>query len=903
MLMKRRKLRVMVGVLCVATLQLAAVAGADEFPTASHDTARSGFTTAPAVGFSPAESWRFNGETRPSPLGAVHAPVVAGGRVFLVTDAPPNANGDVAAGVLALDAVTGAQDWALTTGPGTNFTEDAKGPAAVSGSVVYVTFADCLVAMDAATGNVQWTFPRYEDQTEAPSSHCGLPARSAGDPKLGGFSDGPTVGTDGTVYVPTGEGFLAAITPPPPAGSPTLKWSFQTAPYLESQGCDRDLRSMAAISAAGNVYVGSDDPDGRLWRLNAATGTPINSATIGPFVSSGPCAFTTFHDQNTTPSIDQLHGRVYIGSDDGNVHAYDLAALTVIAGFPAPAGFQTDAVDNGPEDGIPAVDPTSGIVVVTSGDGNSYAIRSDGSSAWNHKECATGYPSGGFDGPSPVIASNGLVYVGTFCGLFAYDVVTGAPRWRSGADVVEFGPAVGADGTIYYPIDSLAADDHINSERSLLVALHQGPPSTIKVYGSPAFAVEGGTDGGFTFVRTGDTNTWITVNYSVGGTATAGVDYNALSGSVNLAFGESSKTVPVHAIFDGGPPHDSPEAVTVNITRGSFYVSGSPSQATVDILETAPAVATTVTVAALPTNAVEGGADGAFVFTRTGDTAQTITVGYTVGGSATSGTDYDPLGTALIPAGASSVTVPVHALADMVADDGETVTATVSPGVDYAVGSPSSATVTILETAPKHACDNAPVSSYSDRDTAGVHAKNVDCITAYGLAKGFLDNTYRPALDVSRAQMASFIARLLAKAGVSLPANPPDAFPGDNGDVHELSINQIAALGLLDATTGQTGNKYNVADPMKREDMAQLLFNAFKVITGSPLPAGPDAFTDDNTSDNQDAINALAAQGVVEGKGGGLYDPTGPVSRGQFASFFARFVQVLVDAGKMQPLP
>jgi hypothetical protein len=194
------------------------------------------------------------------------------------------------------------------------------------------------------------------------------------------------------------------------------------------------------------------------------------------------------------------------------------------------------------------------------------------------------------------------------------------------------------------------------------------------------------------------------------------------------------------------------------------------------------------------------------------------------------------------------------------------------------------------------------VSTYSDRAAAGVHAKNVDCITAYGLAQGFVDNTYGPGLDVSRAQMASFVARLLAKAGVQLPTNPPDAFPGDDGGVHEKSINQIAALGLLDTTTGQTGNKYNAADPMKREDMAQILFNAYKVIIGSPLPQGPDAFSDDNTSDNEAAINALANAGVVQGIGGGLYDPTGSVTRGQMASFLARYLQVLVDGGFLDSL-
>jgi hypothetical protein len=90
---------------------------------------------------------------------------------------------------------------------------------------------------------------------------------------------------------------------------------------------------------------------------------------------------------------------------------------------------------------------------------------------------------------------------------------------------------------------------------------------------------------------------------------------------------------------------------------------------------------------------------------------------------------------------------------------------------------------------------------------------------------------------------------------------------------------------------------------MRRDDMAQLLVNAYEVITGSPLPEGPDAFTDDDGNDNEAAIDALAQADVVQGIGGGLYDPEGSVTRGQMASLLVRYIQVLADAGFMSPLP
>ena len=106
-----------------------------------------------------------------------------------------------------------------------------------------------------------------------------------------------------------------------------------------------------------------------------------------------------------------------------------------------------------------------------------------------------------------------------------------------------------------------------------------------------------------------------------------------------------------------------------------------------------------VSVVASDAVASEPGADGGlFTVSRTGDTAAALTVAFTVSGSATAGADYVGLTSPVtIPAGASSVLVPVTALDDGALEGNETVTLNVVPGVDYVAGSPSSATVTILD--------------------------------------------------------------------------------------------------------------------------------------------------------------------------------------------------------------
>jgi hypothetical protein len=116
-------------------------------------------------------------------------------------------------------------------------------------------------------------------------------------------------------------------------------------------------------------------------------------------------------------------------------------------------------------------------------------------------------------------------------------------------------------------------------------------------------------------------------------------------------------------------------------------------------------VAPTVTVAATDSDAGEPSNPGVFTITRTGSTTSALAVSYTVGGTATSGSDYTALGTSVtIPAGAASATVTVTPIDDTVSEGSETVTLTLASNSAYTIGSPSTATVTITDndtTAPQ----------------------------------------------------------------------------------------------------------------------------------------------------------------------------------------------------------
>ena len=99
-------------------------------------------------------------------------------------------------------------------------------------------------------------------------------------------------------------------------------------------------------------------------------------------------------------------------------------------------------------------------------------------------------------------------------------------------------------------------------------------------------AAEAGDEGLLQFTRIGDLSNSLTVNYSsVGGTATSGTDFTALSGSVTFAAGASTADVYVAALHD--TVYDPDETVIATVTSGTGYSVGSQAAATMTVYEDA----------------------------------------------------------------------------------------------------------------------------------------------------------------------------------------------------------------------------------------------------------------------------------------------------------------------------
>jgi len=123
---------------------------------------------------------------------------------------------------------------------------------------------------------------------------------------------------------------------------------------------------------------------------------------------------------------------------------------------------------------------------------------------------------------------------------------------------------------------------------------------------------------------------------------------------------------------------------------------GRVTRLTLPFCQAQPPVPMTVTITATASTASEGGASGEFTVSRSGSTATALTVSYSVGGTATPGTDYTVLsGVAIIPAGQLTAAIPVAPIDDDLVEPDETVVVTLSASASYTLGDPASAMITV----------------------------------------------------------------------------------------------------------------------------------------------------------------------------------------------------------------
>ena len=226
------------------------------------------------------------------------------------------------------------------------------------------------------------------------------------------------------------------------------------------------------------------------------------------------------------------------------------------------------------------------------------------------------------------------------------------------------------------------------------------------------------------------------------------------------------------------------------------------------------------------------------------------------------------------------------------------------------------ATDTADHEAKTGACVGDALSDQMFTDVSDMHAFKdaINCIAYYGITNGTGDgSTYSPNNDVTRAEMAVFIARAAGVAGVDLGDAMGDEFDDLDGVWQEArdAINQLADNGMI-----SSGGDYRPDDAVTRAEMAHFLVGL--LVEASPnvkmangmilLGSGQGAAADDWFGDARAALprandaevsaiyelgitkGASAAAGAEEGKPplDSNYEPHGTVDRGQMAAFITR---------------
>jgi uncharacterized protein (DUF1800 family) len=153
-------------------------------------------------------------------------------------------------------------------------------------------------------------------------------------------------------------------------------------------------------------------------------------------------------------------------------------------------------------------------------------------------------------------------------------------------------------------------------------------------------------------------------------------------------------------------PGSKDAAVIVDLAPGNYTiqvngVAGATGAALVELYDLTPETLSTVSVAAsVATTDTTSLTPGVFTFTRSGATSAPLTVGYTLGGTASAGTDFAPLGgTVTFPAGASAVTLNLAPLANAANTNNRTATLALTPQNSYGIGVNDRASVTIFANA------------------------------------------------------------------------------------------------------------------------------------------------------------------------------------------------------------
>lgn len=228
-------------------------------------------------------------------------------------------------------------------------------------------------------------------------------------------------------------------------------------------------------------------------------------------------------------------------------------------------------------------------------------------------------------------------------------------------------------------------------------------PGTLQ-FSAATFSIgENGGQATITVTRAGGSSGAVSVSYAASsGTAAAGSDFTAASGTLSWAAGETaSKTFAVPITDDALAEASETVTLTLSGPTGGAIL-GTPATATLTITDNDPTPgAGSLQFSASTMSVGENGGQASITVTRTGGSSGAVSVAYaTTNGTAVAGSDY-AVGTGTLSWAAGDTagkTFTVSVTNDPTAEGNETVMLTLSgPTGGAPLGTPASAILTIVD--------------------------------------------------------------------------------------------------------------------------------------------------------------------------------------------------------------
>ncbi|MCU4918990.1 S-layer homology domain-containing protein [Bacillus cereus] len=192
------------------------------------------------------------------------------------------------------------------------------------------------------------------------------------------------------------------------------------------------------------------------------------------------------------------------------------------------------------------------------------------------------------------------------------------------------------------------------------------------------------------------------------------------------------------------------------------------------------------------------------------------------------------------------------------------------------------------------AADNTDSLKFNDVPANHWSTKAIYDLTNRKVVQGYGNNIFGFGDNVTRGQVARMIYMYVKPADANASFKNP--FTDIKGHLFEKEILALAKAGLVN---GFGDGKYGPDDILTREQMAQVLTNAFKFKATKTT-----SFTDiDKNSWALKAISALEENGVTIGTGGNMYSPYTHVTREQYSQFLYNSINAVEKETKPEVKP